>query len=423
MTLTDAAEFTKKAKFYVIVPFVLVFVIWAVVKSFSPAADLPEKYITPDYMCGPLEAFELRSLGVATSDTKFTIETKSGAIPDLPKVVNVFRYIHQPSLTARDDAKQIAKKLGFDEDAISRKSASEYEWRNSSTKQTLVVETGNLNFWLTSDFPDVDTYSSRLPSEENAKTIAMEYLRNNGFLTTDFQDGFQKTYMIDITSSGEFRQAASLSEAKLIRVDFFRQKPLITISLEQEGSEGIGSTVGSQLAEEKTTTITKNNQSVEVKNYTTDVLNDSPIFGNISVYLGGTEDKNARDYKVYKVDYVNWLTEDNPCGTYTLITPEEAVKKVQSGEATLVSLLKNGEDQIIPPETKTVTEMRILDVGIAYLDRSERQDYLQPVYYIEGEAQFDDGKYGTFYYYVPAVKYESIPETAGTPQQTTSTAQ
>lgn len=423
MTLTEAAETTKKAKYYIGIPLIAVLIIWMVVSMMMPQEDLPEKYVTPDYMCGQLDSFELRSLGVATSDTKFTIETTSGAIPDLPEVVNVFQYIHQPSLSARDDAKTIAENLGFDPEGMLRKSSSEYQWRNSSKSQTLTIETGNLNFDLVTDFTggNINTYAERLPSEENAKTIAMDYLRDVGLLTTDYQNGFQRAYLISVTSSGEFRQAPSISDAQLIRVDFFRQQALVTIETEDEGIGGLGSTVGTELEKEKSTTITRDGESVEVKKYTTDIMNDSPIFGNITVFIGGTSEKNSSNYEIFGISYRNWILEENSCGTYKLITPQEAVRRVQEGEATLVYLLGAGEDKIVPPESKSVTEMRILEVGVSYLDRSIKQDYLQPIYFIKGEAQFSNGTYGEFYYYVPAVDYSSIPENAGTAPTTTPT--
>lgn len=423
MTLTEAARFTKRSIYYVGIPAAVIFVGWAIIGMLNPKEDLPEKYITPDYLCGQLPEFELKSLSQATSNTTFSIETTSGAIPDLPKVVNVFKYDHPgQSLLALQEAQIIAEKLGFEPEEYTRKSTVEYEWDDKSSHRSVVIETGNLNITMETDYsnPNVDTFSSRLPSEENAQTIARNYLQGNNLLTTDFDEGTQKTYLIQLTSSGEMREAPSLSEADLIRVDFFREKDLITIDPELVGTAEIGSSLSEQLEEEKTSTITEDDETKEVKKYTTSVVNDSPIFGNISVYLGGTKDENSRDYEVFGLKYRNWPIETLSCGTYLLISPEEAVRQVQEGEATLVYLMEKGGDRIIPYEAKAVNTMTILEVGLSYLDMSEKQDFLQPIFLIRGEAEFESGTFGEFYYYVPAVDYESIPENAGQ-QQTTDT--
>ncbi len=420
MTLTEAAEFTKKGVYIVGIPFIVILVGWMVIGMLTDTEDLPENYLTPDYMCGKLQTIELDSLQVETTDTEFNIETTSGAVPDLPEIVNVFKYEYKPSLLAIEEAKIIAEKLEFEPNDYQRKSASEYTWEDRSNARTLTIETGNLNFTLETDFASssVDTNSSTLPSEENAKQIAMQYLQNRSFLTKDYANGEQRTYAVQITLNGEMREAPSISEADLIRVDFFRKKDLITIDPELVGSSELGSTLQEQLAEEETSTIsTEDDSSKEVKQYVTDVVTDNPLFGNISVYVGGKEPgEYSNEYQIFRVDYTNWIIGDLACGTYRLISPQEAVQKVQDGEATLVHLMEKNGDRISPYESKPVKEMTILEVDLNYLDRSEKQFYMQPIFTIRGEAEFDTGEYGEFYYYVPAIDYSAIPEDAGQQQ-------
>ncbi|MBN2100793.1 hypothetical protein JW710_02780 [Candidatus Dojkabacteria bacterium] len=417
MTLTEAASLTKKSVYYVGIPLGAIIVIWIIIQMITPQATLPEKYITPDYLCGPLPKLELESIEQPTSNTQFNIETTTGAIPDLPKVVNVFKYNHPgQSLLALEESKIIAERLGFAPEIYTRKSVVEYEWQNYDNGQTLIIETGNLNLNLTTDFtaPGSETYSHLLPSEENAKSIAQSYLRSANLLTDDYQDGDQRTYLVQITSSGELREAPSLSEADLIRVDFFRKEALIIIDPELVDTAEIGSTLQEKLEEEEEVTIRDEDQkSVKVKKYNTDVKNDSPIFGNISVLVGGREEEESRDFKIFGLTYQNWIISDSPCGTYGLISPEEAVRKVQEGEGTLVYLMEKNGDRIIPYASKSVSGMTILEVDIAYLDTSAKQTYLQPVYYIRGEAEFENGEFGEFYYYVPAIDYDAIPDDAG----------
>ncbi|MEA3357384.1 MAG: hypothetical protein U9Q67_03020, partial [Patescibacteria group bacterium] len=393
MTLTEAAKLTKKSVRYIGIPSLIIFFIWVIIGMLNPKEALPDKYITPDFMCGQLSEIQLDSFSLATPDTTFSIETTSGAIPDLPEVVNVFKYNHPgQSLMALQQAQMIAESLDFDPAHYTRISNVEYEWHNTTTAQTLVIEAGNMNISLTTDFtnPAVDTYSNNLPSEENAKTIAMDYLQSQNLLTKDYSAGNQKTYLIQITPSGEIRQAPSLSEADLIRVDFFREKGLITIDPDLVGTEEIGETLQEELEEEEITTIETDGEELDVKKYTTSVMNDCPIFGNISIYVGGLKNEVARDHAIFGLEYSNWILSAFACGTYKLITPQEAVKKVQSGEAALVYLMEKNGDRIIQYEAKSVKDMTIHAVGLSYLDTSARQDYLQPIFYIQGEARFEN---------------------------------
>lgn len=410
MTLTDAAEFTKKAKYFVGIPVVVIFVVWAVASMLRPQIDLPANYVTPDYMCGKIAPIDLTNIGMTSPRATFSIETRSGAIPDLPRVVNVFEYIHEPSLTALQEAQYIAEKLGFDKERYSRRSVTEYEWVDQMTYKTLTIETGNMNFHLTTDFAQADiSTGGSLPSEENAKTVASQYLQKTGLMTKDFRDGYQRSYKVRVTAGGEFEEAASLSEAHLIRVDFFRQRDLITIAPHLTGSQEFGA-LQQELEQQKAT---KSPTGTAVKTYTTHIVGESPIFGNISVYIGSSIPARPNEYPVYKIDYTNWIIDESPCGTYRLVSPQEAIRQIQEGNARLMYLLPKGKDRIKTPIQQEVKRMMILDVSIVYLDLKTKQSFMQPVFQIKGEAEFANGDFGEFFYYVPAIDYESIPDNAG----------
>ena len=417
MTLTEAAELTNKGTKFVLIPAAIITVIWMFIKLLTVQPDIPSNYISPDFLCGPLEELTIEGLET-TGDITYSIETTSGGIPDLPTVVNVFEYNHPgQSLIALQEAQQTAELLDFDKSKYSRVSLTEYKWTDSINKRTLNIETGNQNLTMTTDFndPSVNTHKSSLPSEENAKQIAQDFLQNANLLTQDFATGTKITHIVQVGVDGSLSKAPSLNEADLIRVDFTRSRDLITIDPELVEAEELGSTLQDELEEEKVSTITtEDSRSKEVKRYPTHVFNDSPYFGNISVLVGGMKDANSREYQIFGVEYRNWVIPVLPCGTYQLISAQEAVRRVQSGEAALTYLLEDRGDEIVPYETKKVQSMIINEVTLGYLDKAERQDFLQPVYVISGDAQFDNGVFGDFYYYVPAIDYKAIPADAGT---------
>jgi hypothetical protein len=414
MTLTEAASFSKKAIKLVLVAVVLIMVGWIVLRIINPPIDVPNEYLEPNNMCGVIDELSLNSLEVDTPNTDFDIETASGAIPEIAEVVNVYQYANPGhSLWALEEAQMKAEALEFEPGLYTRTGSTIYQWRNTETHQTLTVDTSNQNFTLTTDFQtdDINTYAESLPNESDAKEFALEFLQQTGLLTQDYSNGYQEVIPVQITANGEFREAESIADADLVRVDLFRYKDIITIAVDESDSTGIGSTLQEQLDQQDTEYVETNGEEIEVKTYQTKVFTNSPILGNISVYLGG--DEYQTEANVFAINYSDWIIDDNPCGTYRLITPQAAVTKVQDGDGYLVHLLEEGGDRLVPYEEKTIKALTVYNVDLAYLDLSEEQNYLQPIYYITGEAEFSNGVFGEFYYYVPAIDYDAIPENAG----------
>ncbi len=416
MTLTEAAEFTHKAKKYILIPVGIIMFVWFVIRAIMPPTTYPPEYITPDFMCGPLPELTIEGLDVE-GDITYKIETTEGGIPDLPKVVNVFKYDHPgQSLFALREAQQTAELLKFNKDKYTRISETEYQWSDPLTKRTLIIETSNQNVRMTTDFtdPSVNTREGTLPSKEEAIQIAQTYLQSVSLLTRDFSAGPKITHLVQIGVNGQLSKAPSLREADFIRVDFTRSRDLITIDPELVEAEELGTTLQDDLINEDTTTIQPSgSSSKEVKRLPTHVFNESPYYGTVSVLVGGLKDSNTREHTIFGLESYNWIVPQLPCGTYSLISAQEAVRRVQSGEAALTYLLEKDGDDVIPYETREVVSMTIFEVTLGYYDTMERQDWLQPIYVISGDAQFASGVFGTFYFYVPAVDYKAIPNDAG----------
>lgn len=415
MTLTEASVLTNKATKYFLLPMLVIMVIWLMVKMAQPNTDIPDNYMNPDNLCGPLPELTIEGFDTA-GDIEYSCETTAGCYPDLPEIVNVFQYDHPgQSLYAQREAQQTATLLGF-ENSPSRPNNTEYKWTDPLTKRTLIIEASNQNIDMFTDFndPSVNTHSSTLPSEEKAEEIAQLFMQNMSLLTSDYASGPKVTHLIQIGVDGSLSQAPSLSEADLVRVDFTRSRDLITIDPEFVQADELGSTLQTELEQSDTTTITTNDsRTKEIKRYPTHVFNNSPYFGNISVFIGGQKDSNTREYQIFDLKYHNWVIPILPCGTYSLISTQEAVRKVQSGEAALTYLMESNGDEIVPYETRKVAKMTILEITLGYYDDWDRQDYLQPVYVISGDAEFENGVYGKFFYYIPAIDYNAIPENAG----------
>lgn len=422
MTLTEAASFTRRALKIFGISVGLIFVGWIIIRLINPSLNVPADYLEPNNMCGVVEELSLTSLEIDTPSTNFDIETASGAIPKIAEVVNVYKYTNPGHLPwSLEQAQMKAEDLDFSPEGYTRTGSTEYKWTNSENSQTLIVDTSSQNFTLTTDFQgsNIDTYSQYLPTETDAKEFSLNYLTQLGLLTNDYKDGYQEVIPIKILPNGEFREEESIADADLVRVDFFRFKDIITIESESESIGGLGSTLQEQLEDQDAQYMeTADGEEIEVKTYATKVLNNNPALGNISVYVGGH--KSGTRSIAFGISYINWIIGDTPCGTYSLISPQAAVKKVQDGEGHLVYLMEEDGDRLAPYEESSISEITVYNVELAYLDLAIEQNYLQPIYSVTGEAKLSNGTYEDFYYYVPAIDYSAIPDNAG---QTTTTDQ
>jgi hypothetical protein len=108
---------------------------------------------------------------------------------------------------------------------------------------------------------------------------------------------------------------------------------------------------------------------------------------------------------LWEMEYFNWQLPVEACGTYELIEPEEALQEVEDGNGYLVKVQKKfGGDPFATYTPQVVKEIAILDMELVYLDTKAKQEYLQPVYSISGEAVLGDNTKANIVFYVPALK-------------------
>ncbi len=357
------------------------------------------------------------------SEALFTVNTDTGKVNTLPSVINVYKYdIQTQSSQALFEAQNIAAKLGFEKENVIGDDKDVYMWRDPVNKRRLTVYKRNMNFKLETDVEQIRTasnlYGGSLPDEMTAKTRARNILNSLGVLDDTMQNTTEDSIgitFIRIDSDGTYRKAASLSQADLIRVNFRREKSMITIGSNLVGAEEMvkemSKTVGNEPAK---TTTTINDEKVEI--YTFDTLITLPRIQdtNISVYIGpeNTESNLQSNLKsLYQIDFTYWPIYPDSCGTYPLITTQAALDKVMGGEGKLVYLYERDGDFVSEYMQKNVKKFTITEnVRIVYYETPEEQEYLIPVYLFSGEAEFADGIMGEFDIYYPAIDYDNIQD-------------
>ncbi|MBD3329711.1 hypothetical protein GF357_04425 [Candidatus Dojkabacteria bacterium] len=418
MTLTEAAYWTKRLSLVVV--FLLVVSIGGLYLYLNwPTRQTIPNFEKANYACTPTrDEFIKHTLSIPSLELKegsqleFGVETLTGRIENLPRIVNVYRYDNPgETLSSKEEAQIIAENLGFDPDAMTRKGTSAYYWQDSETARELTVQARNLTFTLNTDFTNEKAFPENireLPTTEEATRQAVSILQSTGLLTSDYASGQPAAVLIKIRNDGSFTMARSKAEADLIRIDFFRTIPL----LEVQDNQPNYSKILTQLQEfdVENETVTTSEGQVEIYKFITDIYTLPPQKSYISVYIGPDDNRKPAAREIYSIDYTNWVVSNESCGTYELLSANEAVAKLQNGEGSLVYLTEKNGDDVIDYTPKKVTQFSILSVTLGYYNSPEESTFLQPIYVIFGEATFESGILGRFYYYVPAINYDKVTD-------------
>lgn len=433
MTLTEAAFWTKRVGVIVLVLGGLFAIIALIITAHSQEV-LPPEYLTPNYACTQRrEEFlehklDIPSLEVNTdSQNVFDIQTDTGKVSNFANldIINVHKYRQKSQqVDSQVQAKKIASMLGFDPDGIHRRGTTEYIWSNTENSRSLSVDARFLNFVMTTNSGYIRDVSKEvsIPTENEAISIAKNALRRLNILGADYNyndPGNINTYLINITPDGAYSQAPALIDAELIRVDFLKTKPMISIRENIVNSQSmisyLNQTIGTSTQDE---TII-NNERIKIHNYSTIVTYQNPSLSNISIYVGPEDPNSEKLSNVYRIEFTYWPLDVESCGTYELVSTTYAVDQVQAGNGSLVYLNEKNGDEVREYQPRTVLKYAIDNIAIAYYESINQQMFLQPVYVISGQATFKDDVRGEFHFFYPAINYDIVQDRVELPEADT----
>ena len=416
MTLTEAAFWTKRFGIItLIVGFLFIVVLFFLFSSST--TSLPPEYLTANFGCTEeKEEFLTHKLEIPALDINpdsemlFELQTDTGKVDTLPNIVNVYRYTNLGQIiNSQAEAKILAKKMGFDPEKVIRQDTTGYIWRNNETKKTLNIRARDLNLTMKTDIEKIREVRRDLdlPTEREAPSLATNALRNLGVLEQVYTDVQPTIHLIDINPDGSYSEAESLVTAELIRVDFLRKVPMISIATNIENAQQM---VDSLTKKDLTYEIGEqivNDERVDVYNFSTLLTYQYPVKTNISVYVGPKDEDNKIFPNIYQIEYNTWSVENQACGTYELISPSLALQKIQEGEGSLVYLNSSG-DEVVGYTPQSVNKFRVDNIYITYYEGLLEQQYLQPVYMVEGQAELKGGERADFFIYYPAINYDIV---------------
>lgn len=295
-------------------------------------------YVAPTVRFRILPKIVFSQKQIAKKD--FTLELPNDAFPKFKDQANVYVIYRSKSVIgALEETKKTAELIGF-KSPPTEQSTGIYQFNDTATNRTLTMNVLADSFKLNYDYLNDQTLLNpeNMPNNTEAISLAKAFLSQAGKLYKDLDEGESKISYWKI-GFGSLTEIKGLSDANIIRVDFFRK----------------------QLDSEK------------------NIVSENLDKSSVSVLLSGS---GVAAKKIVEVNYKYVNVDDSAPSTYPIKTPEMAFADMKTGyywPATDV-------------EAKTVT---IRKVSLAYFEPITPVQFLQPVYVFEGD--------GGFVGYVPAV--------------------
>lgn len=366
MTLAETINTFRNGTKFIIVGAVVLIIgrIFLGITDIRPTAK-PTPTPTPPAQYGQIPPLSIASLDLDSSTAPiFTLDLITAVLPDKPQYANIYPIaLPKLSLLAQEKATNIAKEFDFREEP--ELTTEYYTWENTDEK--LRIHKKSLFTYYSYDYashPDIFIPGS-IFSTESALNIALNILSARGF-----SGGYNKSkpqYQLLQLQNGALRQATTLRETSAIRVDFPR---------------------------------------MPVENYP--VYSENPPQDLVYVIFTGNPQNHEKAGKIIEFQYVRWSVLDDEAGLYNLKTSSSAWEELSGSHNYIVQLLAEGGDLTLPYTPMRVREFRAKEVFLAYMNPTNYQEYLQPVWVFRGTATLLNNSPANWQAYVPAVANEWV---------------
>lgn len=226
-TLHSITELTKKAIKWIGISLASFLVLFLLLQMllFVKNVFFPKNPPPPTVSFGALPPLVFPE-SVKTHKPTYSLETVSGNLPILPSTAKVHTIVlDSPNLLALEKAREKVGHVGFN-DAEKKLSDTEYTWESAtdSLQKNIIMSTLTFNFHMTSNYttyPPLQSLGSIL-SEESAKDDAQSFFDSIDAFPADFDDTQTRTELLTL-KQGTFFPATSLSNANVVRVDFYQK--------------------------------------------------------------------------------------------------------------------------------------------------------------------------------------------------------
>lgn len=333
-SLTQVAYVSRRViKFGGIGLVIFLFFWWGLTASIKAYQAAHPPYVAPTVRFGTLAKIVFPE---KTFENKnFTAELANDQFPKYKDQANVYViYRSKSALGALEEGKKTAALMGFLAEP-SESATGIYTFNDSNNGRSLTMNVLESSFKLSYPYlsDQLLLNPEQMPSREEAINAAKNYIQQAGKLSVDLDTGEKKVSYWKINFDG-LKSVDGLSEANLIRVDFFRK-----------------------------------NLADEVSVVSTDYGKAS-----VSVLVSGS---SVAAKKIVEVNYkhVDVDTSAASSSTYPIKTSQEAFDD-----------LKNGD--YWPASDTSAKDVIIRKIYLAYFEPINLTQFLQPVYVFEGDNGF-----------------------------------
>jgi len=316
----------------------LVVVYWAIGLAWAAYIAANPPYVAPTVRFGilPKIVFSQKTI----SKKEFALELPNDAFPKFKDQANVYVIYRSKSVIgALEEAKKTAELIGF-KTQPTEQGTGIYKFDDALSNRTLTMNVLADSFKLNYDYLNDQTLLNpeNLPNKEEAVSLAKAFLSQAGKLYKDLDEGVTTVTYWKI-GFGALSEVKGLTDANIIRVDFFRN--------ELNGERKI--------------------------------VSESLDKSSVSILLSGS---SVAAKKIVEVNYKYVNVDDSAPSTYPIKTPETALADMKTG-------------YYWPAKDVEASTVTIRKVSLAYFEPITPVQFLQPVYVFEGD--------GGFVAYVPAV--------------------
>ncbi|MDD3648385.1 MAG: hypothetical protein PHS44_07880 [Candidatus Dojkabacteria bacterium] len=335
---------------------------------------------------GQLPRLELEG-NELSQDESPRYEVDLDKLPQMVSFVNVYKTkTPRQSLTAQDDAIQVATNLGFREN-MQKLSTSELKWkRDTSTLKinelynTVQITTNYKNTqWIAND--------NYILVDQNPYIASARNLFRKTYAGAKMDTAEAVATYLKMDSNFNFIKAFSASEADFVRVDFFKQL------------EGVTPFVPAGCTSDQRKYVQENLDSLRISYYLHTI---EPQKSYNYAVLKGTSGTND----ILELSYIDWEIESS--SVYSTLTVGEAWEELEKGNGYLRSLYRTSVGDPFQNDFTIPIEAYLLnDVEMIYYTIDDYTQYIQPVFKFSGIAQIQGttDKYAEFIFYYPAIRY------------------
>lgn len=266
----------------------------------------------------------------------YSINTLTGALPSLSDRMTIYKLQQpQPNLVNLNKAKAIAATAGFRDDP-STLSDTSYRWTatnpDANLNESFTMDIQSFDFLFSTSYLSNQTVLSgiNMPDEDTAVKAATDFFSKVSPLPNNIDTSKTKTTLWSITN-GQLTPATSVSNAQIIRVDFFP----------------------------------KNIEALPIYTSTPD---DS--FTYAFVASSDTNNPQIVEAQLYH------KIPTNDKATYPIKTAQQAFEDLKKGNGYIASA----------PDT--TTQISITNVSLGYYLDNNSQDFLLPIIVFQGDKGF-----------------------------------